>query len=242
VAGRLFLEIDLARDATLTLERERSHYLCRVLRLRTGDAVELFNGDGRAWRGTIEQADPRRCRVLVGEEAAVAPAPRCRLHLATALLKGERQDWVLQKATELGSTDIWLLDTERSEARVRDERRTNRVNHWQRVMQAACEQSGRLLLPELHGPRPLHAFWSELPDATSTYCFQPGASPFDPASTVADVALVTGPEGGFSDAELAAAQQSGATPAGLGALVLRADTAPVAALTLIRQAWSWAAP
>lgn len=239
--ARLFVQAPLTEGASFTLDRERSHYLCRVLRLRADATLELFSGDGTAWAAHVSAPDPRRCRVTVIGQAVREREPRCRMHLGQALLKTDRLDYVLQKATELGVTDIWLLETERGEARVRTERRASRLGHWQRILRSACEQSGRLRVPMLHPPGPLDGFWAAS-GGVRRYAFQPGAPPFDPGAVVADTALVIGPEGGFSEAEIAAAHAAGAIAAGLGELTLRADTAPVAALSLLRQAWSWQAP
>lgn len=243
---RLFLDAALCAELQsaepLSLESERSHYLCRVLRLRAGMEVELCDGLGHAWPARIVRADPRRCTVQATGSSRSQPAPSCRLHLGFALLKGDRQDWVLQKATELGATDIWLLASSRSEGRIHPDRLENRLQHFTRVLASAGEQSGQLHLPRLHAPNPLDEFWSNLQPDTVCFCLHPGAPLFSPAAAATDLAIVTGPEGGFDAAELELAERSGATLAGLGDLVLRADTAPVAALSVVRQAWGWNAP
>jgi 16S rRNA (uracil1498-N3)-methyltransferase len=241
---RLFLGtgFDVNAHEPLTLDRERSHYLCRVLRQRSGADIELCDGVGNAWQARILRADPRRCSLQLTGAQRTQPRPVCRLHLGVALLKGDRQDWVLQKATELGATDIWLLASTRSEARIHPERLENRLQHFERVLVSACEQSGRLHLPQLHQPAPLESFWSNLTPSTSSYCLQPGAPGLAPPASPCDLAIVTGPEGGFDDAELALADRHGAALAGLGDLVLRADTAPIVALGIVRQSWGWSAP
>lgn len=238
---RLFIDSDFEVNQPLHLSAERSHYLCRVLRARAEDDVVVFNGDGNAWLANVVQPDARRARLLVRGMTVAAAPPACHLHLAMAMLKGDRQDYVLQKAAELGVTDVWLLQTERTEARVRNERLASRLEHWQRVLQSSCEQCGRWRVPLLHPPAPLDALWQAL-DETTAFFFQPGAPQFDPPHDIADVAVIIGPEGGFSDAECGAAVANGANLVGLGQLVLRADTAPVAVLSLIRQGWHWSAP
>ena len=238
---RLHVDVQLAPDLSLTLDPDRSHYLCRVLRLRRGDRVLLFCGDGEGYDARIDNADPRACEVRIGAVEAHEPAPRLRLHLAQSMIKGDRLDFVLQKATELGVTDIWLIETQRTEVRIEERRVVRRETHWLRILESAAEQCGRLRLPTLHAAVLLTALFEERP-AGQTFLLDPGAAPLDSPPAHSDTLLLVGPEGGFSDAERAAALAKGARPMGLGNLTLRADTAPIAALAVLRQAWGWSAP
>ena len=238
---RLHVDAVLAANTALTLDPERSHYLCRVLRQRRGDHVLLFAGDGLGYEAEIDSADPRACEVRLLAIEATEPPPRLRLHLGQAMIKGERLDFVLQKATELGVTDIWLLETERTEVHITGARVSRRETHWQRIIESAAEQCGRLRLPTLHGHVALSTLLADRP-AAQTFLLDPGAAPIDAAPALADTLLLVGPEGGFSDPEREAAHAAGARSIGLGDLVLRADTAPLAALSILRQAWDWAAP
>ncbi len=237
---RLFVAGELLPGRTLTLEPDRSHYLCRVLRQRRGDQLAVFAGDGNAYDAVILTADTRACEITIGACTQTQAAPRLRLHLGQAMIKSDRADWVLQKATELGVTDIWLLTTQRTEVHVVGERRARRERHWQRIIEGACEQCGRLWLPRLHGPLPFPDLLNDLPDA-QIYLLDPAAPPLQ-SSPVADALLLVGPEGGFTDPERDTAVAAGATLLGLGETILRADTAAVAAITVLRQAWGWAAP
>jgi 16S rRNA (uracil1498-N3)-methyltransferase len=234
---RLCVASPLAAGRTLTLDPDRSHYVCRVLRQRRGDALTLFNGDGLAFRAVIVTADARSCEVELSDVIASEPAPYVRVHVAQALIKSERQDWMLQKATELGASDLWLLVSEHTEVRVSGPRLERRRAHWQRVVVSAAEQSGRYRLPQLHGPLPLHDFL-RAPPASQMLLLDPGAPPLGNVACK-DTVLLLGPEGGFSDAERDAALTAGATAVGLGDLILRSDTAPVVALGVLRQAWDW---
>jgi 16S rRNA (uracil1498-N3)-methyltransferase len=236
----LYVAARLAPATALTLDAERSHYLCRVLRQRRGDEVLLLCGDGVGYRAQIDDADPRACRVSILEITETEAPPRLKLHLAQAMIKGERLDFVLQKATELGVTDIWLLETERTEVRYAGTRVSRRETHWHRIVQGAAEQCRRLTLPTLHPPISLHDLLTQRP-ARHVLLLEPGAPPIDVPPQV-DTLLLIGPEGGFSDAERASAHAQGAQSMGMGKLILRADTAPVAALSILRQAWGWSAP
>jgi len=240
-AKRLYVDAHLAPDVDLTLDPDRSHYLCRVLRQRRGERVELFRGDGLAYDAEIVTTDPRACDVRVGPIVAREAAPRVRLHLAPALMKGDRIDFVLQKATELGVTDIRFTETEHTVVHIEGPRVERRETHWRGVIVSAAEQCGRLWLPTLHAPQPFAELLRRR-DVAQTLLLDPGAAPLGGATPLVDTMLLIGPEGGFSDAEREAALASGARAVGLGRLVLRTDTAPIAAIAVLRQAWGWDAP
>ncbi len=238
---RLHVNVQLAPNSSLTLDPDRSHYLCRVLRQRRGDRVLLFSGDGNGYEAEVQNADTRACEVHVGAATEHDPPPRLRLHLAQALIKGERFDFVMQKATELGVTDIWPLETERTEVHIEGPRVIRRETHWQRILESAAEQCGRLRLPILHAPLTLPALFQASLGAR-ILLLDPGAPPLSGAAPLTDTLLLVGPEGGFSDAERTSAQANGALSIGLGRFILRADTAPLAALAVLRQSWGWDAP
>jgi 16S rRNA (uracil1498-N3)-methyltransferase len=235
---RLYIDRAPDADGRLALPEERSHYLIRVLRLEFGDRVIGFSGDGTACEFEVLRADPRRClltaRGVVGEE----PRPTVRLQLAQALLKGEKMDWVVQKSTELGATDLWLVDADHGEVRIEPRRLDNRLTHWRKIAISACEQCGRLWLPEIHAPRDFDAV-STAVSARERYFLDPGYGPLLQDVQRLDTVIAVGPEGGWSERERTSARAAGFTFVGLGAHVLRADTAPVVGLTLVRHAWGW---
>ncbi len=240
-APRLLLDTGLEAGMVADLPPAAAHYLTRVLRLRSGDAVHVFDGRGSTFKARLASAGRHWQLELQSLHSVEAPY-RCRLHLAQSLIKGEKLDFALQKATELGVTDIWLLHTERTERRLDAKRLANRLEHWRKVIGAACEQCGRARLPVLHEPRPLDEALAAL---ANSYCLllAPGAPLLEAALPVADTSVFVGPEGGFSAVETAQIQsRCKAQPVGLGPWILRADTAPVAALSLIRQRWDWQAP
>ncbi len=171
---RLHVDVQLTPNSSLTLDPDRSHYLCRVLRQRRGDHVLLFSGDGDGYDAEVENTDARACEVRVGAAIEHEPPPRLRLHLAQALIKGERLDFVMQKATELGVTDIWPLATERTEVHIEGHRVARREAHWQRIVESAAEQCGRLRLPVLHAPLALPALF-QTPPRAQMLLLDPGA-------------------------------------------------------------------
>ncbi|MFU8815571.1 MAG: 16S rRNA (uracil(1498)-N(3))-methyltransferase [Pseudomonadales bacterium] len=235
---RLYVRGPLAADQPLTLDRDRAHYLTRVLRLRRGERLVCFDGSGCAWEASLLEATPRTAVLAIGPVIAEEPPPSPQLHLVQGLLKGASMDAVVQKSTELGATDLWLIRAERSNAATDAERSARKLEHWQRVVESAAEQCGALHLPRLHPLRDLQAFLATPPSAT-LMMLDPGAEPLPLSVPRAAVALLIGPEGGWSDGERQAALAAGASRYGLGARVLRAETAPLAALAALRHGWGW---
>jgi 16S rRNA (uracil1498-N3)-methyltransferase len=238
VTHRLFVSAPIETDQPLTLDRERAHYLTRVLRLRRGESVICFDGRGRAWQASLTEASPRSAVLAIGPLVAEEPPPAPAIHLVQGLLKGSAMDQVVQKATELGATDLWLIRADRTNASLDEERLARKEGHWLRVMESAAEQCGALYLPRLHTLRSLRDFLND-PPAARLAMLDPGNEPLPLNLPREPVALLIGPEGGWTDVERAAAADAGVVRYGLGARVLRAETAPLAALAALRHAWGW---
>lgn len=220
----------LADDAEFELIPGAARHLVRVLRLRDGDAFTVFDGNGAEWPA-----------VLVGERRARTGRARIRptesplsVTLVQGISRGERMDWTLQKAVELGVSRIVPVVAERTTVRLSGERAAKRVAHWYGVMVAACEQSGRNRVPALDPVQPFDV-WLETMDAPALV--------LDPAATQGLMAfaahapnftLLVGPEGGFSERELAAARAAECAGVRLGPRVLRTETAGVAALAALQ--------
>lgn len=219
------------------LDEAAAHKVSKVLRMRVGDAVELVCGDGRNYQGAIAVMSKQAVAVEVQAVVDSVCTPTLPLHLYLALLKGEPWDWALQKAVELGVTQIVPLMTERSERVFTDERWAKKAAHWQGILQASALQCGRADFPQLSAPQ-------SLLDAQGKAIAAPCAvnivfSPHDGAAQdlpqqATAVALMIGPEGGLTAAEVQAAQASGWQTQLLGRRILRADTAVVAGLTAIQ--------
>lgn len=221
----------MAPETQIALDGERSHYLCRVLRARKEDEILCFNGTGTEIKATVAQANPKECRLNLGKPTRIVKAPPQGLHLANALIKADLAS-VIQKATELGVTDLWFLAADRSEGRPLQKDRARRI------ARSACEQCGRVYVPRLHPVMSLADFFVVCPASIRLMLHQ-GASPISQNMEPADYALLVGPEGGWSEAELKLASASGASEIGLGSLTLRANTAGIAALSALRQSIGW---
>lgn len=235
--SRLFTDQPLAPDSEVTLEERTGHYVLRVLRLRTGDAVVLFNGDGADYACELmERRD--RAVLRVNTRLPAATESRLDLTLVQAVGKGDRMDYSLQKATELGVTAIRPLFSERTEVRLEGKRLDKRVAHWRGVLVSACEQCGRARLPDLQAPLTLDA-WLEEPAPGARLVLLPGAE--RPLAAVSPPSggteILVGPEGGLSEQEERKLRMAGCTPVSLGPRVLRTETAGPAALAVLQALW-----
>jgi 16S rRNA (uracil1498-N3)-methyltransferase len=238
VKHRLYLPPPLTAGSDQTLDYEQTHYLTRVLRLPRGTAIVCFDGAGAAWEATLGDATARTATLRIERLIERTDPPAERLHLVQGLLKGAAMDEVIQKATELGTTDIWLLAAARSNVGLDRVRLARKREHWQRVIESAAAQCRQLHLPRLHGPLRLDECLSELAGVTSLL-LDPGAAPLPRDLPDGALAVLIGPEGGWDDAERAHAISHGARAYGLGSLVLRAETAPLAVLAALRHSRGW---
>jgi 16S rRNA (uracil1498-N3)-methyltransferase len=236
---RLFVPPPLAADSSVELDPDRSHYLTRVLRLHPGAALVCMDGAGNAFEAELRAADRRGATLAIGALIEHRPLPQPPLHLVQGLLKGPAMDEVVQKATELGASAIWIVRAERSNVALDGERAARKVTHWRRVLEHAAQQSGQLHLPGLHGPMDLGGCLEGVA-TTSLVMLDPGGPPLPLSLPRMPLAVMIGPEGGWTEAERALAHHHGARRYGLGPLVLRAETAPLAALAAIRHGWHWA--
>ena len=210
-----------------------AHHALRVLRLRDGEAVVLFDGSG----GEVEARLAVRGKAVfaqLGEARAVERESPLRIVLVQALASGDKMDWVVQKAVELGAHAVQPVQAERSVLRLAGERADKRVAHWQQVAVAACEQCGRNRVPEI---RPLQALapWLGAHRDALNYVLAPGgAAGFADEPEPKDVVhLLVGPEGGWSEVEIAAFCR----PVRLGPRVLRTETAGLAAVAALQARW-----
>jgi 16S rRNA (uracil1498-N3)-methyltransferase len=237
---RFYCPPPLPLSGSFELPPDAAHHAARVLRLREGDAVQIFDGIGNERHGVIAELGGKR--VVIGNLTAVDSDRESPLKvlLAQALASSEKMDWVIQKATELGVTEIQPIDTERSVARLSAERTTKRLEHWQQVAISACEQCGRNVLPQIHAPLDIMVWLQQMrerPDAKFILLPQGAAALHAQAKPHGRVALLIGAEGGFTQAESDAALRCGFTPIRMGARVLRTETAAIAGLAALQTLW-----
>jgi 16S rRNA (uracil1498-N3)-methyltransferase len=243
---RFYLPPPLPSVATIELPPAAAHHASRVLRLRIGDAVHVFDGEGREMRGVIREISARRVQLGELESCAVERESPLHIVLAQAMSSSEKMDWVVQKATELGAAEIQPLQTKRSVTRLSGERAERRTEHWHGVAIAACEQCGRNVLPRVLAPLEFSAWVAQM-RATPTHFDAPGSKlillPQGATALHAlprpqgSVTLLIGPEGGFTVDEEQVAQHAGFIPVSLGARILRTETAAMAGIAALQTLW-----
>lgn len=235
---RFYISVPLAADTRLDLPEAAAHHAARVLRLRAGDAVVLFDGRGGEYAASIAAIGKHDVTVAIGEHHAIERESPIAVTLAQAISSGERMDLTVQKAVELGVARIVPVESERCVVRLKGERAEKRAAHWRQIAIGACEQCGRNRVPEIGPVVTLHAWlaatsnaqrWLLAPEATKPLREMP--RPERP------VEILVGPEGGLTDAEIAAATRAGFEPVRLGPRVLRTETAAPALLAAMQALW-----
>jgi len=234
---RIHVEPPLAIGDQLALPAQAAEHVARVLRMVAGDALTLFNGDGRDYQATILAASKRGVLVSIDSALDAAREPPLALTLAQAIGRGDKMDWIVQKATELGVARIVPLLTERTQVQLDTARARKRVEHWRAVAVGACEQSGRALLPAVMAPLALPE-WLAQADAEPglRLALEPGAEQKVRTLhfTVPRVTLVVGPEGGLGAGDLQRLHEAGFAGVSFGPRILRTETAGLAALAALQ--------
>lgn len=238
---RFYCPVELPVGAELDLPAEATRHV-QVFRMQPGDTITLFNGSAGQPAGeytaTITQMGRSHVAVRVDSHLAIERETTVAVHLLAGITAGERMEWLIEKATELGVASITPLEAERSVMRLKGDRATKRQDRWQTIAASACEQCGRNQVPVIHAPVSL-AEWCKqaaLPDAKRlVLSLADGTQPLPAAlqersSAVQPVVFLSGPEGGLSPAEEALARAHSFAPVTLGPRILRAETAPLAAL------------
>lgn len=232
---RSYVALPLAPGDEIPLPEDVAGHLVRVLRLQPGDACVLFNGDGHDYDARLVAAGKREARAEILAARPVKNESPLRISLLQGIARGEKMDWILQKATELGVARIVPVDSERSEVKLDAARAEKRLAHWREVVVAACEQSGRAVVPEVLPPQPLgrgaalregRGFLLD-PVATQTLASLQGNPP-------GACMLAIGPEGGWSPRDHEQLLAAGYEGLRLGPRVLRTETAGIAAISALQ--------
>lgn len=234
---RFHVPTDLASGAELLLPPGAARHV-QVLRLQPGSPITLFDGRGGEWDAQVLRMGRSDVQVAVGLHHEVECEPRRAIHLATGLMASDRMDWLVEKATELGAASFTPILAERSSLRLSGERAEKKRAHWQAVAIAACEQSGRNRVPAVREQSGLDTLLrSALPEKRLLLSLADDAAPVSAVlegwSDADSATLLSGPEGGLSPKEEDAARAAGFIPVSLGPRVLRAETAPLAALAIL---------
>lgn len=237
---RLYIDANLGPGAVHELDADRTRYLTRVLRLRSGDTISVFDGTGSEFQATLAKLARNSATVNVGERVETSVESNLRVHLVQGISRGERMDFVVQKATELGVKRITPVLTEYGVVKLDDSRAAKRREHWQKVAASACEQCGRVRLPLVDTPVSLKNWFGSAPEQVDTQLIlkPDGDTPLSAiAAPVTKICLLIGPEGGFSDGEYSDAASAGFQSVSLGPRTLRTETAAIAALAILQSKW-----
>ena len=236
--SRIYLPLPLTIGATVRLDDNAFNHAVRVLRLKSGAALILFNGGGGAFSATLADVSKREAWAQVTEYLPDEVESPLRITLGQGVSRGEKMDYTLQKAVELGVAMIQPLFTERGGVDLKDERLQRKIEHWRGIVIGACEQCGRNRLPELREPLTLHCWLAQSAEFGLRLLLDPAAEQglrgLEPPA--GPVTLLIGPEGGLSPAEIAQAVLAGFNGVRLGPRILRTETAGLAALAAM-QAW-----
>lgn len=235
---RLCVEQPLVAGSELLLPADAAHHLSVVLRAKVGQAVVLFDGAGSEAQAHITECMRKNVTVKIESVAAVNRESPLHIHLAIGVSRGERMDFVLQKSTELGVNSITPLLCERTEVRLSDERWQKKQEQWQKIIVGACEQSGRTVLPTLHAAKSLaECLVSDNSERRFVLHHRSDSTLSAAQEKPHSVLLLIGPEGGLSEDEIAVALAANCRALTLGARVLRTETAPLAAISVLQYQW-----
>ena len=236
--AQFLIQKDKISNGCTILEGEEAHHAKDVFRLKEGDEIRLFDGEGHGWKGLIQVLHKSSIQIQgLSEYSDKNSTPT--IILAQSLLPRDSMDWVVEKATELGVSEIQPLFTERCQIKLNEAKKELKAKHWQKTALSACKQSGRLTLPQVQEP----IGFRELLDGLSCYTLVVAANPgktaqdlkaaLSESSNLKSILIVIGPEGGFSEGEIQALKDRGAKEVQFNSNILRSETASVYLLSVL---------
>ncbi len=235
---RIFVENLVSHQENISLDKDTSRYLIQVLRCKSGQEVQLFNGMGLQCNGQLQIYNRKEATVCLTSCILLDRESPLDIHLVLGISKGERMDTAIQKAVELGVKHLLPLQTEYSVVNLNAERAEKRLQHWQGIITSACEQCGRNTLPVLHSVQTLNDWLAQDRPAMS-WMFSPQSRQTlsSQARPEHGVSVLIGPEGGFSENETRLASANGVTAINFGPRILRTETAAIASICAIQTLW-----
>jgi 16S rRNA (uracil1498-N3)-methyltransferase len=237
---RIYLPVTLEEGTVLTLDDTQYHHLATVLRIKNGENIIIFNGLGGEYAGEF-YATKKNAQVKIATFNAINRESLLDLHLGQGLVRGDRMDFVIQKATELGVAQITPLWTALCSVKLDEARSLKRLQHWQKIAISACEQSGRTIIPIIHPPIAL-AEWAKQDFTGISLLFDPSGNhslkaTIQNSSTPGAVRLAIGPESGWEEKEIAHMKTLSFIPCQVGPRILRTETAGMVGLSILQNSW-----
>lgn len=224
----------LTAGSQLLLDDDAANHVGRVLRMQPGQSILLFNGDGNNYPAIISEVSKKQVSVTVAEVATNPVESPLRIHLGQAISRGDRMDFAIQKAVELGVSAITPLFTERCGVKLDAERLQKRTEQWQKIAISACEQSGRSIVPEVHAALPLAEWLNQQTNALKLTLDPRAVATIKTLTPASEIRLVIGPEGGFTEHEVSATAAAGFNGIQLGPRILRTETAALTAISALQ--------
>jgi 16S rRNA (uracil1498-N3)-methyltransferase len=236
---RFYINQSLQVALELELPKDIHHHAIQVLRLKIDDVLLLFNGEGGEYLATLTSVEKHHSSIRIISYNAVQRESPLEITLALAMIKANKMDFAIQKAVEMGVNTIQPLYTKRSVVKLKANRLDKKLAHWDGVIKAACEQSGRTAIPQLYVPITLES-WLQIPSSILRLAMLPGDYPKinvleQPENK--QMALLVGPEGGFTDQEIELLLSANIKGIQFGSRILRAETAVIAGIALCQQQW-----
>jgi 16S rRNA (uracil1498-N3)-methyltransferase len=236
---RVYTDQSLDIGDEVTLDTNASRHLSTVLRLKPGEHITLFNGQGGEFSATLSGCNAKKATATISSFQDINRESPLHIHLGIGLSRGDRMDWVVQKATEAGITEITPLYTERTEVKLKGERADKKMRHWQQISISASEQCCRNILPTIHSPRSSEEWLGAIKADKKLVLHHRSHQSINSLGQqdVKSCALLVGPEGGLTAGEIQRAEASLFVPLTLGPRVLRTETAPIIAIGILQSLW-----
>ncbi len=234
---RFYQQAELTPGLELELDDNAVQHIARALRMRPGELIQLFNNSGSEFTAELLQVEKRRVSVRITEQSTPATESSLPVQIGQVISRGERMDYAVQKATEMGMHSMTPLFSERCEVRLNEDRQEKRIRHWQQIAISASEQSCRTRVPTIEATTQLKQWLQQCDAELKLVMHHHTAQPLGSLDKPASVALLIGPEGGLTEAEVELALGAGFRPLALGPRVMRTETAPVAAQAILQHLW-----
>jgi 16S rRNA (uracil1498-N3)-methyltransferase len=239
---RIYTEQVLIANSPLELEAGPSAHIARAMRMRAGDELTLFNGRGGEYSACVIALDKKTVTVDIGAHRNTGLESPLAIHLGIAISRGDKMDWMVQKATELGVQRVSPLLTERTEVKLKGDRAGKKILHWQQIAIAACEQSGRNTVPKIEPLQSLSSWVGTTKADRKLVLHHRALAETANESIPSTIALLIGPEGGLSPVEISLAESASYEALRLGPRVMRTETAPLAAMAILQSQWGDMSP